>query len=85
MGAICRMTGPLLLRLFFLWCHLLPLPYDKFEKVYTDLSAEEYPLVTWRLLNTVSADGATNMAIDEAILTALPEGRSLPTLRFLAW
>jgi lipoate-protein ligase A len=37
------------------------------------------------LLNTGSADGATNMAIEEAILTAVAEGRSLPTLRFFAW
>jgi lipoate-protein ligase A len=49
------------------------------------LSPEEYPLATWRLLNTGSADGATNMAIDEAILTAVAEGRSQPTLRFFAW
>jgi lipoate-protein ligase A len=46
---------------------------------------EEYPLTTWRLLNTGSADGATNMAIDEAILTAVTEGESPPTLRFFAW
>jgi lipoate-protein ligase A len=46
---------------------------------------EEYPLTTWRLLNTGSADGATNMATDEAILTAVAEGRSPPTLRFFAW
>jgi len=37
------------------------------------------------LLNTGSADGATNMAIDEAILMALAEGKSQPTLRFFAW
>jgi lipoate-protein ligase A len=49
------------------------------------LFSEEYPLVTWRLLNTGSADGATNMAVDEAILTAVAEGRSQPTLRFFAW
>jgi lipoate-protein ligase A len=49
------------------------------------LSPEEYPLAIWRLLNTGSADGATNMAIDEAILTAVAEGRSQPTLRFFAW
>jgi lipoate-protein ligase A len=49
------------------------------------LSSEEYPLATWRLLNTGSADGATNMAIDEAILTVVAEGRSPPTLRFFAW
>jgi lipoate-protein ligase A len=41
--------------------------------------------VTWRLLNTGSADGAANMAVDEAILTAMAERRSLPTLRFFAW
>jgi len=46
---------------------------------------EEYPLATWRLLNSGSADGATNMATDEAILTAVTEGESLPTLRFFAW
>ena len=49
------------------------------------MSSEEYPLATWRLLNTGSADGATNMAIDEAILTAVAEERSQPTLRFFAW
>jgi lipoate-protein ligase A len=37
------------------------------------------------LLNTGSTDGATNMAIDEAILTVVAEGRSPPTLRFFAW
>ena len=46
---------------------------------------EEYPPATWRLLNTGSADGATNMAIDEAILTVMSEGKSQPTLRFFAW
>jgi len=40
---------------------------------------------TWRLLNTGFADGATNMAIDEAILTAVAEGKSPPTLRFYGW
>jgi lipoate-protein ligase A len=49
------------------------------------LPSEEYPLATWRLLNTGFADGATNMAIDEAILTVVAEGRSPPTLRFFAW
>lgn len=49
------------------------------------MSPEEYPLATWRLLNTGSADGATNMAIDEAILTAVAGGKSPPTLRFFAW
>lgn len=49
------------------------------------MSAEEYSLATWRLLNTGPADGATNMAIDEAILMAVAEGKSPSTLRFFAW
>ena len=49
------------------------------------MSPDKYPLTTWRLLNTGSADGATNMAVDEAILAAVAEGRSPPTLRFFAW
>jgi len=44
-----------------------------------------YPRATWRLLNTGLADGATNMAMDEAILEAVAAGLSLPTLRFYAW
>ena len=40
---------------------------------------------TWRLLNTGLNDGATNMAVDEAILLAVAEGRSPPTLRFYGW
>jgi lipoate-protein ligase A len=40
---------------------------------------------TWRLLITPPLDGATNMAIDEAILYALAEGHSQPTLRFYEW
>jgi lipoate-protein ligase A len=31
------------------------------------------------------ADGATNMAVDEAILTSVREGVSLPTLRLYGW
>ncbi len=40
---------------------------------------------TWRLLDTGVADGPTNMAVDEAILTAVSNGESLPTLRFYGW
>lgn len=40
---------------------------------------------TWRLIHTTPADGATNMAIDEAILTAVAAGDLPPTLRFYAW
>ncbi len=45
----------------------------------------DLPAATWRLLNTGLADGATNMAIDEAIMQAVAEGRSPPTLRFYGW
>jgi lipoate-protein ligase A len=45
----------------------------------------EYPRATWRLLNTGAADGATNMAVDEAILDAVAARQSPPTLRFFAW
>ena len=39
----------------------------------------------WRLLITEPADGATNMAIDEAIWRSRQTGASPPTLRFFAW
>jgi lipoate-protein ligase A len=45
----------------------------------------EYPPAEWRLLNTGAQDGATNMAIDEAILESVVAGRAGPTLRFYAW
>jgi lipoate-protein ligase A len=44
-----------------------------------------YPAADWRLLKTGLSDGATNMAIDEAILWAVAEGESRPTLRFYGW
>lgn len=44
-----------------------------------------YPQATWRLLVDPPLDGATNMAIDEAILYALADGQSVPTLRFFRW
>ena len=43
------------------------------------------PVASWRLLVDAPADGATNMAVDEAILNGVIEGYSLPTLRFYAW
>src|SRR5512137_2511015 len=45
----------------------------------------DYPLTTWRLLNTRHLDGATNMAIDEAISRAVQANLALPTLRFFGW
>ncbi len=44
-----------------------------------------YPLITWRLLNTGHLDGATNMAIDEAISRAVQANLVPPTLRFFGW
>jgi lipoate-protein ligase A len=44
-----------------------------------------YPPAAWRLVVDGEADGATNMAVDEAILSAVIDGASLPTLRFFAW
>jgi lipoate-protein ligase A len=51
----------------------------------TDQPAVVYPPATWRLVVQGEADGATNMAMDEAILDAVIEGASPPTLRFYAW
>ncbi len=39
----------------------------------------------WRLVMTEPCDGATNMAIDEAIWRGRQAGTSPPTLRFYAW
>jgi lipoate-protein ligase A len=44
-----------------------------------------YPPATWRLIVDGEADGATNMALDQAILDTVVEGASPPTLRFYAW
>ncbi len=39
----------------------------------------------WRLINSNLADGATNMAVDEAILHAHAQGSVPPTIRFYGW
>jgi len=46
-----------------------------------------FPVATWRLLiaDPLAGDGATNMAVDEAILEGVAAGTSPPTLRFYAW
>jgi lipoate-protein ligase A len=46
---------------------------------------EAYPPARWRLLITGFADGATNMAIDEAIMRGVLEGLAPSTLRFYGW
>ena len=40
---------------------------------------------TWRLLVTEPCDGATNMAVDEALWRGRRAGASPPTVRFFAW
>lgn len=44
-----------------------------------------YPRAVWRLLRDGPAPGALNMALDEAILSAVVEGRAPPTIRFYTW
>ncbi|MFH2013115.1 MAG: biotin/lipoate A/B protein ligase family protein [Pseudomonadota bacterium] len=39
----------------------------------------------WRLLTTGFLNAFENMALDEAILTACSQGKSLPTIRFYGW
>jgi lipoate-protein ligase A len=53
--------------------------------VIQDQPALKYAPATWRLIVDGEADGATNMAVDEAILAAVVEGTSLPTLRLYGW
>ncbi len=45
----------------------------------------DYLHTTWRLLRCGPANGATNMAIDEAIARAVAAGLAPPTLRLYAW
>src|SRR5215217_2995118 len=40
---------------------------------------------SWRLLFTGRRSGAWNMAVDAAVLAAVEEGRSPPTLRLYGW
>jgi len=49
------------------------------------MNASPYARATWRLLISAAADGATNMAQDEAILRAVGIGLVPPTLRLYAW
>lgn len=48
-------------------------------------SSAAYERAAWRLLDTGWQDGATNMAIDEAIMRGVACGESPPTLRFYGW
>ena len=51
----------------------------------TDHLAGDLPTASWRLVDTGTHEGATNMAIDEAIMLAVSEGRVPPTVRFYGW
>src|ERR1700752_1229859 len=42
-------------------------------------------MLEWRLAVTEPVDGATNMAIDEALWRGRQAGESPPTVRFFAW
>ncbi len=39
----------------------------------------------WRVIQTPPASGSWNMAVDEAMLESVGQGKSLPTLRLFAW
>lgn len=43
------------------------------------------PITTWRLIKTAPANGAWNMAVDEAMLQAVGHNEVPPTLRLYAW
>jgi lipoate-protein ligase A len=44
-----------------------------------------YSRATWRVIRSGVADGATNMAVDEALLRAVARGETRPALRLYAW
>lgn len=46
---------------------------------------DSYPRATWRLIVDAPAEGARNMAVDEALAAHVANGRVLPTLRFYTW
>lgn len=50
------------------------------------MAEARYPRATWRLIvDPAPCTGAWNMALDEAIVTAVATGASPPTLRFYQW
>ncbi|MDD5466274.1 MAG: biotin/lipoate A/B protein ligase family protein [Anaerolineales bacterium] len=44
-----------------------------------------YATATWRVIRTPPAEGAWNMAVDEAILETMEQEGAKPTLRLYAW
>jgi lipoate-protein ligase A len=49
------------------------------------MSNPEETSASWRVIQSPPAEGAWNMAVDEAILEAAAQGKSPPTLRLYAW
>ncbi len=49
------------------------------------MAKDDFSRATWRLLMSPPLDGATNMAIDEAMAEAAAAGEAPPTLRFYRW
>ena len=45
----------------------------------------EFPPATWRVIYSLPAPGALNMALDEALFEASLSGNALPVLRLYAW
>jgi lipoyl(octanoyl) transferase len=48
-------------------------------------STVTFPETTWRLIRSASANGAWNMAVDEAIFEGMRAADALPVLRLYAW
>jgi lipoate-protein ligase A len=44
-----------------------------------------FALTTWRVIKTQPANGAWNMAVDEALIESIQAGQSPPILRLFAW
>ena len=47
--------------------------------------ASQFPLSVWRLIHTPPAEGAWNMAVDEALLETMSCDDARPVLRLYAW
>ncbi len=49
------------------------------------MNENKFPRTQWRVVRTAPANGAWNMAVDEAILETVGKGFVLPTLRLYEW
>lgn len=57
----------------------------KKEQKAVKLNPRGVPSMGWRVIDTGCLDCYSNMAIDEALLQAYENGKSLPVLRFYGW